>query len=66
MRRYCLTINPWLSRSLSLCVNKAIQLFELNASNYPESYNAFDSLAEAYQKFGDNKKAIEYRKVESE
>ena len=36
----------------------AIALFELNASNHPMSFNAFDSLGEAYHAVGDIKKAI--------
>ena len=38
---------------------KALAFFLLNATNYPSSFNAFDSLAEAYEKDGDQKKAIE-------
>jgi predicted alpha/beta superfamily hydrolase len=37
----------------------ALELFELNASNYPMSFNAFDSLGEAYHAMGETKKAIE-------
>ena len=38
----------------------AIQVFQLNAAEYPQSGNVLDSLAEAYMKAGDTKKAQEY------
>ncbi len=38
--------------------NKALRLFKMNASNYPGSYNAFDSLAEAYNTLGNKKEAL--------
>ncbi len=45
-------------------VKEAIAIFKLNASEYPKSANALDSLAEAYIKDGNYKKAVEtYRKV---
>ena len=37
----------------------AVKLFELNAEEYPESANAYDSLGEAYKKNGQNDLAIE-------
>jgi CubicO group peptidase (beta-lactamase class C family) len=37
---------------------KAIHIFQLNTKEFPESWNAFDSLAEAHQKNGDYKRAI--------
>lgn len=37
----------------------ALEFFLLNTQNYPESYNAFDSLGEAYETLGDTEKAIE-------
>ena len=37
----------------------AIQVFQLNAEVYPQSGNVWDSLAEAYMKSGDKKKAQE-------
>ncbi len=37
----------------------AIQVFQLNAGEYPQSGNVWDSLAEAYLKAGDKKKAQE-------
>lgn len=41
----------------------ALEFFKLNTTNYPNSYNAFDSLADAYARLGDKEKAIEnYKK----
>ncbi|TNE70748.1 hypothetical protein EP331_11255 [bacterium] len=37
---------------------KALPFFILNTENYPLSFNAFDSLAEAYETLGETKKAI--------
>lgn len=42
---------------------KALEYFILNTQNYPKSYNAFDSLGEAYEAIGNTKKAIENYKV---
>ncbi len=43
---------------------KAIEVFELNTREYPDSWNVFDSLAEAYAVNGNQKKAIaNYRKA---
>jgi len=36
----------------------AIGFFELNTENFPNSYNTFDSLGEAYEALGDTKNAI--------
>lgn len=36
---------------------KAEQFFILNTKNYPESYNAFDSLGDCYKKIGNKEKA---------
>jgi tetratricopeptide (TPR) repeat protein len=42
----------------------AVQVFQLNAVEFPQSGNVWDSLAEAYMKAGDLKKAEEnYKKV---
>ena len=42
---------------------QAIDFFILNTENFPNSYNAYDSLGEAYESFGDEHKAIEnYKK----
>jgi tetratricopeptide (TPR) repeat protein len=41
----------------------AIKLFELNAESFPDSWNVYDSLGEAYLSIGNKEKAIEnYRK----
>ena len=40
-------------------VDKAIELFKLNVSNFPGSYNAYDSLGEAYMVKDDKALAIE-------
>ena len=42
---------------------KALAYFILNTENFPRSYNAFDSLGEAYETLGDTKNAlINYKK----
>ena len=38
----------------------ATRLFELNVESYPNSWNAHDSLAEAYMNGGQTRKAIEF------
>ena len=40
-------------------LHAALRLFELNAGTYPQSANAWDSLAEAHMKHGGREKAIE-------
>lgn len=40
--------------------DKAIEIFKLNTMWYPESWNVYDSLAEAYMKAGETESAIEY------
>jgi len=40
-------------------VDKAIELFQLNVSNYPTSFNVYDSLGEAYLIKGEKALAIE-------
>ena len=40
-------------------LNDAIELFKLNTITYPESWNTYDSLGEAYLKNGQNELAIE-------
>lgn len=37
---------------------KALGFFFMNTENYPDSYNAFDSLGEAYEVLGDEQKAV--------
>jgi len=39
--------------------SKALAFFILNTENFPNSFNAYDSLGETYESLGDNKKAIE-------
>jgi predicted alpha/beta superfamily hydrolase len=39
-------------------IDKAIEFFQLNVDLYPGSYNAYDSMGEAWMKKGDYKKAI--------
>lgn len=41
-------------------VDQAIQIFELNTKFFPESFNVWDSLAEAYAKAGKKDLAIQY------
>jgi tetratricopeptide (TPR) repeat protein len=41
-------------------LDKAVKVFELNTQLYPDAFNTWDSLAEAYMKKGDKEKAIEY------
>ncbi len=44
-------------------MKKAIEVFNINVEENTNSWNAFDSLGEAYELFGDKAKAIEnYRK----
>jgi tetratricopeptide (TPR) repeat protein len=43
--------------------DEAIAVFKSNAEKYPDSWNVYDSLAEAYQVKGDNKKAVENYKI---
>jgi uncharacterized protein len=40
-------------------VDKAIELFKLNVANYPESYNVYNSLGNAYRAKGEKALAIE-------
>ncbi|MGZ5443162.1 MAG: DUF2911 domain-containing protein [Thermoanaerobaculia bacterium] len=41
-------------------VDEAIAMFEKNVKDHPDSWNTYDSLAEAYGVKGDRKKALEY------
>ena len=44
-------------------ISQSIEIFKLTVSKFPESWNVFDILGEAYMKNGDNKNAtINYRK----
>jgi predicted alpha/beta superfamily hydrolase len=38
--------------------SQALAFFNLNAKNFPNSFNVYDSLGDAYEAAGDNKKAI--------
>jgi predicted negative regulator of RcsB-dependent stress response len=40
-------------------VDSALVVFRKNVKDYPKSWNAYDSLGEAYAKKGDKRKAIE-------
>jgi len=40
-------------------VGEAIAMFEKNVKDHPDSWNAYDSLGEAYGVKGDRKKALE-------
>lgn len=42
--------------------NKALTVFELNTAEHPDSWNAWDSLAEGYELTGSPKKAIKHYK----
>ena len=43
--------------------SKALEFFILNTENFPNSFNAYDSLGEAYDELGNKKEAIEnYKK----
>lgn len=41
-------------------MDKAIKVFQSNVKNHPDSWNVYDSLAEAFQKNGNKKMAIKY------
>lgn len=41
-------------------LDKAFEAFEMNATNYPNSYNVYKSLAEAYEVEGDKQEAIRH------
>ncbi len=41
-------------------VDLALNVFRLNTVAYPESFNTWDSLAEAYMEKGDNDNAVKY------
>jgi len=40
-------------------INDAIEIFEITAKTFPDSWNVFDSLGEAYMASGNNQLAIE-------
>jgi len=39
-------------------IKEAIEIFKLNVKEYPDSFNAYDSLGEAYMKDGETELAI--------
>jgi Tfp pilus assembly protein PilF len=41
-------------------VDRAIDVFKVNVERHPQSWNVYDSLAEAYMTKGDTKHAIEF------
>lgn len=43
-------------------IKEAIEVFKLNVAAYPDSWNVYDSLAEAYMSDKNNKLAIKYYK----
>lgn len=51
-------LNQWGGRLLDGSPKRAVGLFAYNAARWPNSWNAFDSLAEAYKRSGDTKRAI--------
>jgi tetratricopeptide (TPR) repeat protein len=40
--------------------DKAKTFFEMNVTNYPDSFNVYDSMGDCYAAKGDNQKAIEF------
>ena len=40
-------------------IKEAIVIFKLNVEEYPEAWNVYDSLGEAYMENGENELAIE-------
>ncbi len=44
-------------------IDEAIEIFKMNVADYPESFNVYDSLGEAYMKSGNKELAIKnYKK----
>jgi glyoxylase-like metal-dependent hydrolase (beta-lactamase superfamily II) len=43
-------------------IDEAIEVFKLNVNAFPESWNVYDSLAEAYMTKGENELAVKYYK----
>lgn len=43
-------------------IDESIKVFQLNTELYPDAFNTWDSLAEAFMKKGDNNTAIKYYK----
>lgn len=44
-------------------IDKALEIFRINVDKHPESWNAYDSLAEAYARKGSRDDAIKYYKM---
>ncbi len=44
-------------------VEEAIKILKLNVEEYPKAFNVYDSLGEAYMKYGDKKRAIKNYKI---
>lgn len=44
-------------------MNEALDIFKLNVKKYPESWNVYDSLAEALENSGNKKEAIKNYKI---
>ena len=53
-------INTFGYQFMQADIDKAIQFFQLNIDMYPDSYNVYDSMGEAWMNKGDYKKAIGY------
>ncbi|GAB3025327.1 serine hydrolase [Spirosoma pulveris] len=52
-------LNDWAYRLMSSGQTKeALELFKLNVSLYPESWNVYDSLAEGYERLGSSELAV--------
>jgi len=43
--------------------DEAIRIFQMNVESFPDSYNVYDSLGEAYKKKGDKEKAIQNYRI---
>ena len=41
-------------------IDQAIKIFQLNIKAYPQSWNVYDSLGEAYMKKGEKKLAVKF------
>jgi predicted alpha/beta superfamily hydrolase len=54
------TINTLGYQFMQTDIDKAIQFFQLNIDMYPDSYNVYDSMGEAWMNKGDYKKATAY------
>ncbi len=41
-------------------IDRALEIFTLNAETFPDAFNTWDSLAEAYMRKGDDDRALAY------